>query len=436
MVADSARAVQSEPAGRSDLNLWFMFSLIVAGEAVFALPFHLARYFRPTLLSVFGFTNTQLGQAMAAYGVVAMLAYFPGGLLADRFTARSLITLSLLLTAAGGVYMATLPGVIGMTVLWGFWGMTSISMLWAAMIRATRDWGGRERQGTAYGILDGGRGLVAALLAVVAAQAFAWLMPDDVEAVTEAARATAMRNIIWMYVAATLAAAALAWFGIPTIAPQVSTDPDARLWRHVGVVLRMRAIWCQAVIVVCAYVAYKATDDFGLFAKETYGMDEVEAAFISGVSAWVRPFAALGAGWLANRSSASRVAAACFVISMIGFGSMASMPVVPGLIWMLVSQIVTACVAVYGLRGVYFALFEQANVPIAATGTAVGIVSVIGFTPDIFSGVVLGVILDAHPGTIGHQLYFAFTAAVAGVGLLATIVFARSVGTERRRTSP
>src|SRR5690349_21693729 len=85
----------------------FMFSLVVAGEAVFALPFHIARYFRPTLLAVFGFTNTELGEAMAAYGVVAMLAYFPGGLLADRFTARSLVTISLLLTAAGGVYMTT-----------------------------------------------------------------------------------------------------------------------------------------------------------------------------------------------------------------------------------------------------------------------------------------------------------------------------------------
>lgn len=404
-----------------------MFSLVVAGEAVFALPFHVTRYFRPTVLSVFGLSNTELGQAMAAYGVVAMLAYFPGGLLADRFTARSLVTLSLLLTAVGGVYMATFPGVIGMAVLWAFWGVTSISMLWAAMIRATRDWGGREHQGTAYGILDGGRGLFGALLAVAAAQAFAWFMPDDVEAVTEAARATAMRNVIWMYVAATLAAAALAWFGIPVIRPQVATDSEARLWRHLGTVVRMPAIWCQAIIVVAAYVAYKATDDFGLFAKEAYAMDEVQSAWISGVSAWIRPFAALGAGWLADRSSASRVTAGCFVTLMVGFGAMASMTVMPGMMWMLVSQIVTVCVAVYGLRGVYFALFEQAAVPIAATGTAVGIVSVVGYTPDIFSGVMLGVILDAHPGALGHQLYFAVTGAVAGVGLLATLVFARCV---------
>ena len=405
----------------------FMFSLVVAGEAVFALPFHVTRYFRPTVLAVFGFTNTQLGQAMAVYGVVAMLAYFPGGLIADRFTARSLVTISLLLTAMGGMYMATFPGVVGMAVLWGFWGVTSVFLLWAAMIRATRDWGGPERQGTAYGILDGGRGLFGALLAVVAAQAFAYFMPIDVAAASEAARAHAMRNIIWLYVAATFAAAALAWFGIPTIRPHAATNNDARVWRHVGEVLRMPAIWFQSIVVVTAYVAYKATDDFGLFATQAYGMDEVQSAWISGLSAWIRPIAALAAGWIADKSSASRVTAGCFVLLIAGFSTMGMMTAIPGLTWMLVSQIAITCVAVYGLRGVYFALFGQAAIPLAATGTAVGIVSVIGYTPDIFAPLVLGVILDAHPGAVGHQLFFAVVAVVAAIGLLATLGFVRSV---------
>jgi sugar phosphate permease len=403
-----------------------MFSLVVAGEAVFGLPFHVTRFFRPTVLSVFGLTNTELGQAMAAYGVVAMLVYFPGGLLADRFTARSLITASLLLTALGGMYMATFPGLVGLAVLWAFWGLTSISMLWAALIRATRDWGGREQQGTAYGILDGGRGLFGALLALATAQAFAWFMPDDVEGASAAVRATAMRNIIWIYVATTLAAAGLAWFGIPSIRPQVSTAGEDRIWRHLGTVMRMPAIWLQSIIVVSAYVGFKATDDFGLFAKEAYAMDEVESAWISSANAWIRPFAALAAGWLADRSSASRIAAACFVTLIVGFLAMSSMTPMPGSMWMLVSQIALVCVAVFGLRGVYFALFGQAAVPLAATGTAVGIVSLVGYTPDIFSGLVLGMILDAHPGAYGHQLYFAVVALVAGVGLLATLAFART----------
>ena len=59
---------------------------------IFSLPFHVIRMFRPTLLKVFHLTNTEIGDSMAFYGVMAMLAYFPGGILADRFSSRKLIS--------------------------------------------------------------------------------------------------------------------------------------------------------------------------------------------------------------------------------------------------------------------------------------------------------------------------------------------------------
>ncbi|MBW2464681.1 MAG: MFS transporter, partial [Deltaproteobacteria bacterium] len=204
-----------------------MASLIVAGEAVFVLPYYVTRFFRPTFLDVFEFTNTELGQAQAVYGVVAMVAYFPGGPLADRFPARNLLAASLALTAAGGLYMATIPGFLGMAMLWGFWGCTSILLLWAALIRATREWGGPEGQGAAFGILDGGRGLAGALMAAAAAQALQLLMPIDAAAATLAQQTEALQGVILTFSAATFAAALVVWFGIPTLRPS-GADPSER----------------------------------------------------------------------------------------------------------------------------------------------------------------------------------------------------------------
>ena len=79
-----------------------MFALVMAGEAIFGLPFLVARIFRPTLLDVFGITNLELGTAFSVYGVVAMLAYFPGGALADRFKARTMMASALAVSALGG----------------------------------------------------------------------------------------------------------------------------------------------------------------------------------------------------------------------------------------------------------------------------------------------------------------------------------------------
>jgi sugar phosphate permease len=84
-----------------------MVTLVLAGEIIFGLPFHTARFYRPTLLEAFEFTNTELGDVFAVYGVMAMIAYFPGGVLTDRFSARFLLTASLAATAIGGFYMAT-----------------------------------------------------------------------------------------------------------------------------------------------------------------------------------------------------------------------------------------------------------------------------------------------------------------------------------------
>ena len=38
-----------------------IFSLICAGEAIFTLPYHVTRFFRPTFLEVFDLTATELG---------------------------------------------------------------------------------------------------------------------------------------------------------------------------------------------------------------------------------------------------------------------------------------------------------------------------------------------------------------------------------------
>ena len=79
--------------------------------------------------------------------------------------------------------------------------------------------------------------------------------------------------------------------------------------------------------------------------------------------------------------------------------------------------------AVFSLRAVYFALLEEAQLPLAFTGTAVGVVSVIGYSPDVFVGLVSGGLLDAYPGAEGHRYFLYFLAAAGVLGAVATALF-------------
>ena len=93
----------------------------------------------------------------------------------------------------------------------------------------------------------------------------------------------------------------------------------------------------------------------------------------------------------------------------------------------------TTYVAVYALRGIYFALLEENRTPKFLTGAAVGLISLVGYAPDVFFGPITGRILDANPGRVGFQNYFMFLASIAVVGLLvvAWLIWLRRHGGEK-----
>ncbi len=159
------------------------------------------------------------------------------------------------LPLGGGVY-ATIPPLGVLKALYAFWGLTTILLFWAALIRATREWGGPTGPGRAYGILDGGRGLVSALLARMAVTIFGAWLPAEAASATLAQRAGALTGIIRIFAGLTLGAAVLVWYSVPEAKPDRLSGPKRRLTLEgARTVLRMPAVWLQAAIVICAYAA-------------------------------------------------------------------------------------------------------------------------------------------------------------------------------------
>jgi MFS family permease len=94
-----------------------------------------------------------------------------------------------------------------------------------------------------------------------------------------------------------------------------------------------------------------------------------------------------------------------------------------------------ASVAIFALRGIYFALLEEGGVPLAMTGTVAGLMSAIGFTPDVFMPVLGGLLLDRYPGRLGYRYYFAVIVGLCIAGLLSTLLILRRCVTRRTVSS-
>ena len=400
------------------ISRWMViFSLVFAGEMIFSLPFHVARFFRPTLLGVLKLTNSEFGDILSVYGIMAMLAYFPGGAIADKFSARKLMAISLFATALGGVYMSQLPGKTGLSLLFGFWGLTTILLFWAAMIKSTREWGGSLQQGRAFGILDGGRGLVAAAAATFAVYLVSNTLGIDVDKLTGPQRISVIKMVIWLYTGLTLLAALFILIFIPDRKPVTG---KSNRFKGVLEVIRNRNVWLQALIVISAYCGYKSTDYYSLYGVDILGMNEIEAAGFVSKAAYIRAFAAIIAGLLVDRLNAKLMIIYLFVLGLVSFGSLAFFDPSKGLIIVVYLNIIITFFAVYALRGIYFALIEETQIPKNITGTAVGLISVIGFTPDIFFNSIAGRLIDASPGINGYHNFFLMLSIFSIIGMLAT----------------
>jgi nitrate/nitrite transporter NarK len=403
-----------------------LFALIVAGESIFFLPFVLPRVFRPTILEVFGLTNYELGTAFAAYGLVAMFAYALGGPLADFFCPRKLLAIALVTTSFGGLLLWRIPSLAVLKSLYAYWGFTTIALFWAALIRATREWGGQLTQGSAFGLLDGGRGLLTAVTGSCVVALYASLLPIDVESASVAVRASALKQVILIFAGITFVAAILSWLLLPRRSSSEKRGTRSLSLRGMWYIATMPAVWLQALIIVCAYAGFKATDDFSLYAKEVLHVNEVEAAKIGTYSLWVRPLAAIGAGFLADRFGAGKMTVASFLLLILGSAVLASEILTASMYVPYIVTIVCASLGIFALRGLYFAIMEEGQMPLAYTGSAVGLVSMIGYTPDIFMGPLMGHLLDSSPGASGHRQIFLVITAFSVAGLIASLFFIRS----------
>jgi len=409
-----------------------IFSIVFAGEIIFSLPFHIARFFRPTLMDSLSITNSQLGDIFAIYGFMAMLAYLPGGLLADRFSAKKLMIISLIFTAIGGVYFAQAPSVNGLKLLYGFWGVTTIFLFWAPMLKVTRLTGGQDAQGKAFGILDGGRGLVAATMATIAVYLLSIFFPANLDTLSDLQRHQALITVIYFYTSLILLAALLLWLCLPNTSPAKTSFCGSTSASTTFSITRFRSvmskpvIWYQALIVLTAYCCYKGLDYYGLYAITAFDYDELESAQLMAYSAFLRPISAVIAGVVADRFSSSQVILTSFCLALLSYllFTTSSLHLFHGI---LIANVFISFVLVFAIRAVYFALIAESRLSTNVTGTSIGIISLAGFTPDVFFAPLTGRILDAYPGLDGFNQVFLLLALIAALGVFATYKLNREI---------
>jgi predicted MFS family arabinose efflux permease len=395
---------------------WLIMSVLgFSGGVIFLLPYLKEIYYRP-LTEAMQLSNTEFGLIVSAFGLTAWVSYFPGGWVADRISARKLISLSLVSTGLLGFYFATFPGFLASVIVHAVWGVTITLLFWASMVRVTRGWAPPDQQGRAFGILEAIRGVaelgVTALLGVV----FVWMGSSS----------NALQGVITQTSVVVVALGIVSWFVIEDTVP-IGTDDGGHKAGMADVisVLKMPVVWLIAMVMLATNTAYNASYYIGAYATDVFLATTAFATFVAIGRMFFKPGAAFVAGFVADKIGTARTATIFLAVLLVSSLAFAALPGEANFMNAMLFNVAILMVAIFALRGIYFALLEQGGVPRMLTGTAGGVVSGVAFFSDAYMPTVTGVLLDNFPGVTGYRYLFLLTAATCAVGLVSSILIDR-----------
>jgi sugar phosphate permease len=380
----------------------------------------LARVFRPTFLDVFNLNNLELGALFSTYGIVAFISYVFGGIIADKVSPRKLLSASLVFTSLGGILMMTYPSYILLQVLFAYWGFTTVFLFWAPMIKATTIIGGIKRQGKTFSFLDAGRGLVASSIGVIGVIIFSIVIKDDISTISIDEKRNAFKYVIGV---SSILVFIIGIIVYKVLDIKIEEDNKIGDFNKMKILIRSKSVIYMGLIIMCAYMGYKITDIYSLYASEVMLYDEIESAKIGAYQQYLRPLVCLSIAFFTDKTGNINIIILGFVIMLIGALLFSSGIITSSYTTLFISSLVIVAIGTYAIRGLYFSILNAGGVAIYLTGTAIGIVSIIGYTPDIFATPLYGYLLDAYPGIKGHQFVYLILAIFSIIGVYISLKF-------------
>ena len=384
--------------------------IALAASVIYSAPY-LRQLFKTSLLEAFSLTEAQLGNLSSTYALSCLICYIPGGWLADRVEARKLLVIALFASAASYAWYATIPSYAELLVIYASWGVIGVGILWAAMFRQVRLLGGGDEQGRLFGSLEGARGLFEAILLTVGSFIFGLF----------ATRELGMINVIVLYTVCSAILGVVLMFWKPKIAAESPADRETIRWSDLLIIVRQPSIWLLCIILSALYHVFWATIEFPSFA-ETGGFEMTLAAAtaLGAAKLWMRFPGGILAGVVGDRIGNPLTMIWLFTLSIVACLYLALMPTTPDWAWTLWVFIFPFALLAYGLRGVFWALLYNCPIPTRVLGTAIGVVSIIGYSPDAYVPQVAAWLHTNYDTTTAYQGFFAYVAAVSAVGMIAS----------------
>ena len=403
-------------------NFWAIIIVAFGGAIIYGLPYFRYDYY-DAYLEVYNLTDTQMGVFGSILGVFGMISYLFGGIVSDRFSTRTILTVSLIGTGLGG-FVHLLPlNFTALVCLYAFWGVSSLFAFWPCCIKAVRILSGSGDQGKAFGFFEGGRGIGAGLMATGAVFVFkigAGQMDDQV---------AGMRYAIIFYSVLTILMGVLVFF---MVKDEKMEKSDRVTFKGIGELLRMPAVWIIGFVTFCNYVFTLSMYYFTPYLTEILGATVTFAAALAASKRWFSLLGNVGGGIVTDKVGTGRMLLISFIVMAVGTVGMLLLPQNSGSIMIFTVLFVIVYIFYNVNYAMTWAMMDEGAIPERLSGSAAGLISTIGYLPEIFCSLLAGIMIDQNPGWEGYRNYFGFVTVMLVIGAVLVMIWIKYLNKKKK----
>lgn len=412
---------------KENLARYFQILIVIlAAGSIYPLVY-LRQNFEVPILETFGIEQKQLLGYYSMIGIMFFLGYVPSGWLADIISPKILLSLSMFVTGLLGLVFAQIPDQKYLLPIFLGWGISTVFTFWASHLKCIKMLAKKDEQGRVFGALDGGKGLVEALLATVAIAIFSFaLRGQDATNVSPEATKAGLVRVIYMYSFACIALSVVVMIFLDSKTKHVEEDQEAlnlpkeNYMANFLAVLKIPEVWLVAITLFCGYHLFWSTYSFSGYLQMNFETGTVIAGYITVAKLWMRPIGGFGAGWLGDRFNNALVLAIIMVIASVSLSLFAYAPGL-GSLPFLIFMVLFIGLLTYAIRGLYWAILDACNLPLSITGFAIGFISLVGYSGDVLIPKANQFFVDLAGPEVGIQYYYIYTATIGLVGALTSL---------------
>ena len=401
----------------STLHKWALVVLISMGSSIIYAPMYLKNVFYDPLMQALGATNADLGLMVSAYGIAAMICYLPSGIVADKFRMRTLAWVGFITTAVLVFVYAMLPSVQVCLVLFVLMGVTSILIWWGTRFKVIRLCCEENEYASKIGISYSIYGVTGLVIGLINAAIIA--------AISGSAGVQAMLIFLGVVIALL---GVISFFLIPDFKGEINKDAKLfSLKEAVQAIKHPGVIWA-CVAYFCVYAVYQGATYTTPYLTQCFNADGNLVNVVGLIRTYgIGLIAGPVVGFIATKiKSPSKAIMGGLILSVAALVGFILFPQDPSGAVVASVLVVVFGFTTYGAFSIGSSPLSEVKIPMAIFGTASGLLSVVGFLPDVFIHTWYGGLIDAQ-GTQAFSAIFGFEIMFAVIGCFCLVMVLRTL---------